>query len=172
VDVSDVIAGSCPRPSNLELVISDGITIPCPPETVQVAYSHMLLEHLHPEDAVLQMRQIHRALAPDGIYICITQHSVSGPHDVSKHFDAEATGFHLKEYTYRELAALFRQAGFISPQIWMRVKGRAFRVPRTAVIALEAILKAMPRWLARKLTLRLPLRLLFGDAIIVARKPG
>ena len=48
------------------------------------------------------------APGPDGVgvYICITPNRVSGPHDVSRGFDEVATGFHMHEYTGREIRPL------------------------------------------------------------------
>jgi hypothetical protein len=144
VDVSEVIAGSVRRLPNFNLIISDGIAIDVPPASVHVAYSHMLLEHLHPDDAITHLREVFQALAPGGVYICITQHSISGPHNVSKDFDEVATSFHLKEYTYQELRSLFRQAGFWSTQMWIRAKGHSFRIPGIPVLLIEGILKSLP----------------------------
>src|SRR5262249_11201815 len=50
VDVSDVISGTASPPDNFALVLSDGVNLAVPAGTVHVAYSNMLLEHLHPED--------------------------------------------------------------------------------------------------------------------------
>ena len=75
------------------------------------------MEHLHPEDAFEQLRNIIRALAPGGRYVCITPNRLNGPHDVSSHLDREATGFHIKVYTVTELARLFRAAGFAKARV-------------------------------------------------------
>ena len=112
VDVSETIAARDWRPPNFELVLSDGIDVAVPPGTVHVAYSNQLMEHLHPDDAFEQLRNIHRVLVSGGIYVCITPNRLGGPTDVSRYFDHTATGFHLKEYTVGELARIFRQAGF------------------------------------------------------------
>jgi hypothetical protein len=37
---------------------------------------------------------------------------LTGPHDVSAVYDDEPRGFHLREYTYGDLAVLFMEAGF------------------------------------------------------------
>ena len=70
------------------------------------------MEHLHPDDAVDQLKNIYNALVNGGKYICITPNRLTGPHDISKYFDNVATGFHLKEYTVTELSGLFREVGF------------------------------------------------------------
>jgi SAM-dependent methyltransferase len=112
VDVTTEFKQDLDCPENFELVISDGCSISVPEQTIDLAYSHQLMEHLHPEDALTQLENIYRSLAPGGAYICITPNRLSGPHDVSKHFDEIASGLHLHEYTVTELYALFRKVGF------------------------------------------------------------
>ncbi|MGF1491700.1 MAG: class I SAM-dependent methyltransferase [Microcoleaceae cyanobacterium] len=123
VDVSTEIAKQITFPDNVEFAISDGCSIPVPDNSVDVAYSHQLMEHLHPDDALEQLRNLYRALAPGGIYICITPNRLSGPHDISRYFDEVATGFHLKEYTVTELSDLFRAVGF-SKVTWVKDNGK------------------------------------------------
>src|SRR5262249_44529639 len=146
VDVSDLIAGGAERPDNFTLILSDGVSVEVPPGTVDVAYSHQLMEHLHPDDALDQLKNICASLAPGGVYLCTTPHSLSGPHDVSRYFDSVATGFHLKEYDYGELRDLFLQAGFESTRAWVGVKGCFFAVPGPMVSVGERVLGGLPRW--------------------------
>ena len=56
--------------------------------------------------ALEQLQNIHRSLADDWLYICITPNRLDGPHDVSQYFDGVARGFHMKEYTTAALARL------------------------------------------------------------------
>jgi SAM-dependent methyltransferase len=170
IDVSDVIATGDECPVNFDLVLSDGVAIDVPPATVNVAYSNQLMEHLHPDDADQQLRQIVQALAPGGVYACITPHRFAGPHDISSYFDTEARGFHLKEYTYGELRTLFRRAGFRATYAWTGIKGRYFRLPEFLVLATEAILSVLPHALRRRLTRSLVLRPLVGSLFIVGRR--
>ena len=106
LDVSESISSLAERRANLEIVISDGVSVPVPPGSVDFAYSNQLMEHLHPEDAFEQLRNIIRALAPGGRYVCITPNRLNGPHDVSSHFDREATGFHHKGIHSHRVGAL------------------------------------------------------------------
>ncbi|HEY9852603.1 MAG TPA: class I SAM-dependent methyltransferase [Leptolyngbyaceae cyanobacterium] len=119
VDVSTEITKQVELPPNLDFVLSDGCSIPVPENSVDVAYSHQLMEHLHPDDALDQLQNIYKALSPQGIYICITPNRLSGPHDISRYFDETATGFHLKEYTLAELYELFCNVGF-TKVIWVK----------------------------------------------------
>ena len=142
LEVSEEITAAAGRRANVEVVITDGRSVPVPPASVDVAFSDQLMEHLHPDDAAEQLANIHRALARGGVYLCITPNRLSGPHDISRHFDLVATGFHLKEYTNRELASLMRQAGFTRVRTFVSVRGRTVTAPVVAAVALEAVVQA------------------------------
>lgn len=144
VEVSDEITHGLDLPANVKVVISDGSSIPVPPGSVDLAYSSSLMEHLHPDDAFEQLRNVFEALAPGGGYLCVTQDRLAGPHDVSRHFDRVATGFHLKEYTVGELAALFGEVGFRDLKLYVGGRGRYVGVPVTPVRACETGLAALP----------------------------
>jgi SAM-dependent methyltransferase len=169
VDVSEEIAKDVVLPDNFELIISDGCNIPVPENSINIAYSDQLMEHLHPDDAMDQLQNIYRALAPGGVYICITPNRLSGPHDVSQYFDDVATGFHLKEYTLTELSRIFRSVGFREFQVLVGARGSHLRVPRILPQALEFLLESVGGRFGRKVARRLPLRLILGVKLI-ARK--
>lgn len=104
IDVSAELVKNAVMPSNGEIVLTDGRNIPVPRNSVHVAFSNQVMEHLHPDDAFEQLQNICEALVTGGTYICVTPNRLNGPHDVSKFFDYEARGFHLKEYTTTESA--------------------------------------------------------------------
>lgn len=172
VDVSAEIARRGGLPPNFELHLSDGVSVPHPPGGADVVYSHQLMEHLHPEDALAQLRNIHAALAPGGVYLCVTPNRLTGPHDISRYFCEEARGFHLKEYSAGELLALFRQAGFERAEVHALIRGRYRRIPALLVRWLEGLLEHAPAPLRRRLATLPPWRW-FSTLSIVARKsPG
>ncbi|HEV3229149.1 MAG TPA: class I SAM-dependent methyltransferase [Solirubrobacteraceae bacterium] len=111
-------------PAAVAVAISDGVSVPVPESSADVVYSNQLMEHLHPDDATAQLTGVARALKAGGRYIVITPNRLSGPHDVSRSFDDVARGFHLKEYTYRELSDLLREAGFRRVKVFQRLHGR------------------------------------------------
>jgi SAM-dependent methyltransferase len=158
VEVSGEITRGLELPANVHVVISDGASIPVPRASVDLAYSNSLMEHLHPDDAREQLTNVFGALAPGGRYLCVTQDRLAGPHDVSRHFDRVATGFHLKEYTVGELAALFTQVGFRRLRLYAGGRGRYFGVPVGPVSATEAGLSALPYAPRRKLANLMPFR--------------
>jgi len=170
VEVSDEITRGLELPANLQIVISDGASIPVPAGSVDLAYSNSLMEHLHPDDAREQLANVFEALAPGGRYLCVTQDRLAGPHDVSRHFDRVATGFHLKEYTVGELARLFSQVGFRRLRLYVGGRGRYVGTPLAPVTATEAGLSALPYAPRRKAATLMPFRFirLLGEKPLTA----
>src|SRR5919197_4736497 len=157
VEVSEEIGRDVARPANVTRVLTDGTSVPIPSGSADVAFSSQLMEHLHPDDAEAQLRAVAAALAPGGSYVCITPNALSGPHDISKFFDASPTGFHLREYTNAELRRLLRAAGFGRVRGFVRLGGRTLVYPLAIPTALEALLGrlgAAGRRLARRPLLR------------------
>jgi SAM-dependent methyltransferase len=170
VDVSEEIAGGSSLPGNFELALSDGCTIPVPEGSINVAYSDQLMEHLHPDDALEQLRNIHRALAPGGVYICLTPNRLSGPHDISRYFEDErATGFHLKEYTATELLRIFRTTGFSKVRMLAGAKGIYLPLPSFLFKLMEGMLVRLPFRLSRSVSRSLPLRLILGIRLVATK---
>jgi SAM-dependent methyltransferase len=151
VDVSEVITSHSAVPNNFKLGISDGTSVPVPHGIVDFAYSNQVMEHLHPEDALEQVVNIFNAIAPGGCFLCITPNRLNGPHDISMYFDEEATGLHLKEYTYRELRRLFKKVGFSKVFSYFGGKGKYGKIPVFIPIFAETILELFPFQLRRKI---------------------
>jgi SAM-dependent methyltransferase len=170
VDVSAEVTSSHRSRGNLEVILSDGTSIPVRPGSIDVAYSDQLMEHLHPDDARAQLLNLNRALKPGGIYVCVTPNRLTGPHDISRGFDVVATGFHLHEYTNAELIDLFRECGFERVTIYSTFRGYTYRVPTRALLALERWLVRQPPNRARRFLNRSQLRRLFDNCRLVAVK--
>jgi SAM-dependent methyltransferase len=171
VEVSHEVTADLQLPPNVELVMSDGVSVEVTPGSVDVAYSHQLMEHLHPDDAREQLENIHAALAPGGVYVCVTPNRLSGPHDVSKYFDDVASGFHLREYTIAELTELFRSVGFTGVRALVGGRGSYVAAPILPLRAYEAAFSAGPPRLRRALARLVPFSVLLGVGV-VGRKPG
>jgi SAM-dependent methyltransferase len=152
VEVSREIAHTDAAPDNFELLITDGRSIPVQSGTVDVAYSNQLMEHLHPDDALEQLHGIVTALRPGGKYICLTPNRLLGPSDISQFFEGEvASGFHLREYSNRELRDLFRAAGFASVDVVAILGARAGTLPMPLIATGEFAFEALPRSARRRL---------------------
>jgi SAM-dependent methyltransferase len=165
VDVSIEIAQREELPANVDLVLSDGSSIPVPHASVDLAYSNQLMEHLHADDALDQLRNIVQALKPGGRYLCLTPSRLSGPHDISMYFSDEPTGLHLVEYTTTDLVRMFRAAGFSRVGVPVPIGGRFVVVPAVLAMAVEAVLLRLPRRIAGRLARLLPIRALLNRVI-------
>ncbi len=144
VDVSAKLTESLPCADNFELLLSEGCSVDVPDNTVDLAYSNQLMEHLHPEDALRQLGEVHRMLKPGGAYVCVTPNRVGGPYDISRGFDSVATGLHLKEYTVTEAADLFRRVGFARMCAYVGARGFYLTPPLAAIRVAEAVLERVP----------------------------
>lgn len=169
VDVSAEITSRVRCPRHMQIIISDGSSIPVPAASVNIAFSHQLIEHMHVDDVVDHVRNVERALVPGGSYICITPHAMSGPHDISKYFDRVARGFHMKEYTNGELMDLFVNSGFSRVKPMVGTLGRYTVASARAVRVLETVLSAVPHRLRQRLVAAAPLRQALGIALVATK---
>ncbi|MFZ4816329.1 MAG: class I SAM-dependent methyltransferase [Phototrophicaceae bacterium] len=79
-----------------------------------VVHAH-LIEHIPPHSVPSFLAEARAVLKPHGYMVVITPSRLSGPHDVTRYFregGAMPEGFHLHEFTLRELEAVLRPAGF------------------------------------------------------------
>lgn len=166
LDVVHQVNRDHPIPGNMELVITDGTSVDVPAQSVDIAFSNQLMEHLHPDDARDQLKNIHRALAPGGVYVVLTPHRFSGPHDISRNFDQVATGFHLKEYTNCELADLMKTVGFSRIKCYMKNGRRFVALPVSSAIALEHTIRWLPYGVRKKIAQTFPIKNLLGIRIV------
>jgi SAM-dependent methyltransferase len=154
VDVASDTANKAGRPANFELKLTDGIRMPFDSDSLDLVCSNQLMEHLHPDDAAEQLREIYRVLRPSGSYICVTPSRINGPHDCSAIFNDipcpiehglyTATGLHLKEYTTGDLLNVFRRVGFKRVQTWIGARGHYIELPPSVVTAVETLLRLIP----------------------------
>lgn len=142
IDISrEVLIRQPDDPPNLELYIMDAVELNFPANSFDIALSSQLIEHLHPDDVKHHFINVHRVLKESGVYGFSTPSRLNGPHDVSQSFDDVPTGFHLKEWTYRELMNQLKIAGFrkIRTMIlpWRLVKRLSFaRIMGTVPVGL------------------------------------
>lgn len=113
IDISKEILRQKPDdPPNLELYIMNAVDLKFPPGSFDLVLSSQMIEHLHPDDIQDHCTSVYKVLKQDGVYAFDTPSRLDGPHDISRHFDEVATGFHLREWTYRELSRFLRKVGF------------------------------------------------------------
>ena len=169
IDVSAEITRQEETPDNFELLLTDGVSIPLPPDSVDVFFSHHLMEHLHPEDALVQLSNIYRALIPGGRYVCTTPNRFTGPHDVSRYFDREPRGLHLKEYSVGDLVGIFRTAGFRRFSTRIGAGGHYFPAPLAPVRLVESLMENLGPEGRRFLGATLLVRLMFNRPVIATK---
>ena len=167
IDVSVEITKRVDAPANFELILSDGSSIPVEEESVDIAFSNQLMEHLHPDDSRRQLENVFRALKKGGIYFCITPNRLSGPHDISRNFDAVAAGLHLKEYTVTELDALFREVGFTKTRVYGGVSN--IFLPVMPFKIAEKILDILPHSIRKTLTFNKIVRFALGVKLVATK---
>lgn len=142
VDISDQRSQKDQVPDNFKLVLYDGYDLPeIASGSVDIVFSFQLIEHLHQEDTGHHFELVSRILKPGGKYVFQTPHALSGPYDISKYFSDVAEGFHLKEWTYRELKSLVLNSGFSSFLPRISTAGVDIRMPFSYFSSLENILK-------------------------------
>jgi len=164
IDVSSEITKTSNAPANFELILSDGSSVPLEAESIDVAFSNQLMEHLHEDDSVRQLQNVFRVLKKGSVYFCITPNRLSGPHDVSRTFDATATGLHLKEYTVTELDALFKKVGFSKTKIYLGVS--SIFLPVFPYKIAEKLLGVLPHPVRKLLTFNKIVRFLLGVKLV------
>ena len=169
VDVSNEITKHQGAPENFELILSDGSAIPVPAASTDVVYSDQLMEHLHPDDSLKQLKNIYQALKPGGIYFCITPNRLSGPHDVSRYYDDVATGLHLREYTVTELDKIFRESGFSKTRVFFRLNGMVAFLPVFPYRVIESMLAVLPHALRKLLTHNKVATFLLGVKLVATK---
>jgi hypothetical protein len=103
------------------------------------------------------------------VYICITPNRVSGPHDVSRGFDKVATGFHLREYTGREIRKMFLSAGFTRVDFYAGGRGRYVRIPAALALSAEAAFERLPMAARRAKISVLAAHVLLGLNVVATR---
>lgn len=72
IDVSGAFIRNLLVPLNVRLVLCDGVRIPVPEASIDVAWSGRFMAHLCPDDRLEHLKSVRRALAPGGVYLtCI-----------------------------------------------------------------------------------------------------
>lgn len=171
VDVASAIAAGERPTENLHIYLTDGRALPLADNSIDLAYSNQLIEHLHAEDALEHLREVLRVLAPGGRYLCVTPNGLTGPWDISRMFSSVPTGMHLREYTNRELRALFSRVGFDDVHAVVPGRSRAHEVPPWLLTTPEWMLSRLsPR--GRSVVLKGPWRKPLNSVRLLAAKPG
>lgn len=148
IDISDQRDRSECSPANFKLIIYDGYHLhDIAEKSIDVMFSDQLIEHFHPEETKAHFELVSRLLKAGGSYVFCTPHAYSGPQDVSMYFSYEAEGFHLKEWTYREVRELLKDSEYSKLNAYWFARGMRIPVPYALFLVTERILGVFPkRW--------------------------
>lgn len=169
LEVSAEMIGNVDFPQNVKSILFDGFDIPLASESIDVAYSNQLMEHLHPDDAEDQLKSIYRVLKKKGVYICITPNRISGPSDISWWFTDKPVGFHLKEYSAVDLKKVFKLAGFPKVIGYSIIKGKKIDIPFPAIRFIEAIAEWLPVNLRNSFLTLGPVSIVYNSVIVAIK---
>ena len=76
IDVSGQLLQNTRAPCNLRVVQCDGVRIPVPEATIDIAWSGAFMDHLRADDAVEHMESVRRGLVAAGEYHFTTEQPV------------------------------------------------------------------------------------------------
>jgi hypothetical protein len=144
VDISDQRSKQIIFPNNFKLIIYDGYDLDLPSESIDIVFSNQLIEHFHPEDVLYHFQLVNRILNKGGAYFFITPHKFVGPSDVSMYFSEESEGFHLKEWTYKEISTLLNISNYSLWNGYIELKGTFKKIPPIYFYIIEMIIYHFP----------------------------
>lgn len=156
-------------PSNMEIVIFDGFNFPFEANSIDFIYSNQLIEHLHIDDALEQLKSIFNCLKKGGKHMCITPNRLLGPGDISGYFGNEPIGFHLKEYTDLELRLVLKSVGFKTFKFQTIIKGKSIYIPFFIKWIIEKYFSKISKNKREKLLKYRIINLIF-NTVIIAKK--
>jgi hypothetical protein len=88
---------------------------------------------------------------------------------VSRGFDKVATGFHLREYTGRELRNIFLTAGFTRIDFYAGGRGRYVHIPTALALSAEAAFERLPAAVRQTKISALAAHVLLGLNVVATR---
>jgi SAM-dependent methyltransferase len=146
VDCSEYLNSKSESKANVEKIVRDCASPLQLSRPIGVAFSSHFLEHLHPKDSILHLKNVYNLLEARGVYLILVPNKCGGPHDISREYDDFATCFHLNECTSFELIASLKEAGFSRVKLYVCASYKTIRVPISLVTMLEnMILKISPK---------------------------
>jgi len=150
VDISNQIKTDVEPPDNFTFITYNGYDLDLPDNSIDIVFSDQMIEHLHPDDTLDHFRLVYRLLKPGGEYVLCTPPKLYGPCDISRYFSDVAQGFHLREWTFRELADLVKSIGFSQWRGHWCARGICFQMPRRLILALERLISLWPIKIRRR----------------------
>ena len=169
-EVADTITFVENKPDNFELKIFNGFDMTEPASSYDIIYSNQVFEHLHPDDTIPLLRAYYTFLKNDGKLVIVTPHKLTGPHDISRNFCEHAEGFHLKEYTYKELRSLLKTTGYKNIKGYVGYSKLGYIGLNISILVLvEDLYKSFPSFLKKRVRHSFVLANLLGMKIIAKK---
>jgi 2-polyprenyl-3-methyl-5-hydroxy-6-metoxy-1,4-benzoquinol methylase len=146
------------------------------PQSFDKIISIDVLEHLHPEDYLTHLSDAFKMLKPRGYYIAVGPNRLTGPHDVTRivyPYATEPMGFHLNEFSYKDIVSDMRDVGFRNIRSPLPVW------PLFPIICGKILVSS--KWFVYAENIFFPvnsfrlfnfLDLLFGRVFVIAKKPS
>ncbi len=171
LEVSSVLKKNIPN--DFEIIFFNGVDMPkeIEAETIDIVFSNQVLEHIHSDDIAENMAWAYKVLKKGGVFICITPNSLSGPHDDSRYFNlGEPQGFHLKEYTIRELHNILKNAGFFKVRSYYAGgRGIYLKFPIFLAKLIEGLITALPIKIRKKISKVFFVKAILGINIVMGK---
>lgn len=145
-DIAENVSPDIQRPKNFNFLVYDGYNLDLPDNSIDVVFSNQMLEHLHPDDTTDHFRLVYRLLKPNGVYVFNTPQKLFGPCDISRGFSDVAQGFHLKEWTFKELNDLVKNLGFSQWQGYWYAYNICLSMPKWLIFIFERLIS---HWLVK-----------------------
>lgn len=136
-------------PPNLEHRVFDGRMLELESNSADCVLSDNVFEHVHPDDALMQLKEMVRVTKPGGYIPILTPNAVNGPHDISAFFSRKPEGLHLKEYTSMEMKRMYQAAGCVDSKAYIGAKGRYVALPSELAAVVEFFVGLLPRKILR-----------------------
>jgi len=124
VDVSGIEVSSAmrdeacrrlPSAAHGQLYLGDFLSVDLPRGSYDIVFWNDVLEHIVTDETHDFLVKIRSLLKPGGALVTITPNWHLRPSDITMMYQpprSQAVGFHMQEYTLREMTAMLRQAGF------------------------------------------------------------
>ena len=157
---SAVITGTRRFPANFHLIAAEGTCVPVPPDSIDVAYSDGLVDHLDLKETSEQLANVYRALARGGVLVCCARNRLLDACDV------ERAG---PPHTFGELYAILRKVGFRRVVQYARRAGASVRLSGTAMRTLEWSVGMMPHAQRARACNGMALRELLGICLVATK---
>lgn len=126
-----------------------------PAATYDVVYWNDVFEHIPTDEILEYLWKLHRLLRPGGVLVTITPNWHLRPSDITAEYEpprTEAAGFHLREYTLREVTALLRAAGFARVATPLCATRRRFLLAGSGLAGVKRCVEPALEWLPWSLT--------------------